>query len=1782
MRLRNRRVVALLLSFTFSCISIPAPAAFAAKTESSSHSDKTQSALPSEPPSQVGVLSGHSWAKSWNPEVEEPAIRALEAKKAAKRPSSASEDLTTHLKQAQVVDDPNNPVAVGLEERLKAAGSESQKPNRGVFWKGYATGVGLEESISRRRFLASAAATGAAVLSNPAGTLPTMVFQPVQSPLLDQLKVEKTLAQEIQVWRERARNFLAGQKMEDAVDAPGEFKVRGYRSYQENEEHPFNRYLGVPRFWTYDIGVILKYLVERGEIEEARQLAADMMDIAQQMDKQNQKGGWRFSYGTTFTDARAMSGATAWLLKELYSLAIQIPQDQVFLGSLNKKFVEVPFAQQVMDPMDPRYGLLRAGFGTGGPEANDQSNKQREEITTEHNWDYIEAMRLAYRAIMQVDAKSPLLAQLQKRHELAMVQSRARLLLTPEIVRQQMKTLEQAAILTAELRAQHEKVAREIERLPGKRRWATGGEAVKGVWVRNLSWAWDNEGWSPHGAFDPEMAYNELRNLEVRFQKEFKAKDFSHLPKGVNPEEGFIGLIFFTGDFKDPHVRSNPDFEKMIQPEATWSYIFRLIQFGYHTADPDKKAWAYKLARRLIDSMLRLSKIYGGAPYATKDIQDYFNTMLSVASNIHQGIVLENLLHSEAPATDYLNVLPHRKMTVGDKSAAWVAEKEVLKKERTAQPPSKTEDKPSKPGEKPVPLKKAKVTDEELTVPLPPGTVGWVVPYLQTNAFYPQEGIQRVTDGGEVNFAVPSGTPERPGWVKAKGRGIAVFVTEEGAAKARNVSNLKVIPAKQVHQVYLIARDGTMELIRGTLPKPKGGLEEADQPVSRREFLRQSLGLGAAAVLGGELLEEDAAAQAPQKAEGALAPLAARLGKDAELGFITWEPIDFTKAVRAGITTVWISGHDFLQRAPAERQKILDRASDAGLGTLGFIDGDPSFRRRDKHRDAQALYTRLTQTLLQRNPGKLRIAFAANVEPHGDPRWNGDLTDYSDLMEKVILPTIQEFADQASRRFGREVVVGPRLTRIEAFWYRNGQTTDDGRRIRGLRETKDSRLAIMSYRGTGAETFAISTHGRARVQNTEMKLLLMAETLPPGPGIPKHITFHGRWNQMGTELVEAIDGVIKAAGDEKYLGGVIIHSSWQQAERVLDTWLAAAPAKPAQPKPKGAAPTRDVELVQGSLKRTNTHLSGQLRGAPPGARVVALLKTDSFYWQPREGASVAVGKAGRFSVETVHNPPNRPGWLKAKEVVILVFASSADVTRFLATYPIGVGLGRIPARDKIKPEPVRAIRITSDGKIETSFQFFQPLLRLEERLVVLDPSVGPEIPIRFQMLTPSQIADAGLFLPDVATGMEEGTWKLIGPVKAGDLLERVTSAAFSLVDAGKIWTSASVYAQTDPTPSGARWSYDSLNYLERSTATFPPQGWYLEYQKVLQRMGILPSQGTPLPSEWFISARGGDRPATYRGSHVMVTLAPFSQDELDRAVPLPSPHDSMETYLRRIIAMYMILVERERAETFRITLRYGPNQEMESVDLIPSGTFIDENEEGITRLLGKLGDKLSSRAERMIWPRGFSVGKSDQVREVTIAVQGLAAGLEDRLVSTPVALPNRLTEFFSIAGDSVKLLLEVEGAVPLHQDFAGHPAVAELAGPRGETWIISTGPIDPADRPNLAIPIPIFIQPEYQAQVELQLQQGIREGWIRLAETVLEKGAVVIGDKAYRDKLGDTLYDLGQIFVQMDSSTADQVTAGFLARMLKNLNPVPGEVVYVRSRFEAGAGLEQAAVLVAA
>jgi len=295
-------------------------------------------------------------------------------------------------------------------------------------------------------------------------------------------------------------------------------------------------------------------------------------------------------------------------------------------------------------------------------------------------------------------------------------------------------------------------------------------------------------------------------------------------------------------------------------------------------------------------------------------------------------------------------------------------------------------------------------------------------------------------------------------------------------------------------------------------------------------------------------------AQGTNSKEGALAPLVEYLGRDRDLALVSWKPVNFEKAVRAGFTSVWIGNRSFLQLSERKQQKLLDEANGAGLRVLGLIGGEPSWanpRLPNRKEHVRKEYRALTARLSQKRLGRLKIGFATDIEPYTQNWWDGDLGFYSDLIQDSIAPIVRKFSRRHPGRVLKEI------RRFEAFWYENGHVS----RSRMLRNLRDfpSVVASMTYRNNPVQLESVSERVRRRArQASGLRYLLGAETKPAGRGIPPHITFHGQLDQISFVFIQTMDGF--SDEDWKNLAGIFIHAGKAEVDRVLDALLKISPA----------------------------------------------------------------------------------------------------------------------------------------------------------------------------------------------------------------------------------------------------------------------------------------------------------------------------------------------------------------------------------------------------------------------------------------------------------------------------------------------------------------------------------------------------------------------------------------------------------------------------------------------
>lgn len=614
---------------------------------------------------------------------------------------------TSQLRQLEIMQNPE--AKAGLEDRLSSSSNQGGMSRR-QFVRGFlmggsaaiATAIGNELRLSQQ---------------GPAGVAP-----PVPQPGPDRLlpgnappQGDPSL-QELfpgldseSLQRETGRFFDAvrlsqGFRANNGVRIPAGM----HRSYLPDLANPgASPFLaGYPRFWVYDDALAVYYRNAVNQPDQARAIVDGFVQIADQERAGGFRGLWRFSYGTDYVDPRAPMGAVGWVFKSIYA-HILATGDARHLAWTSDRLQELLFDSihglQVMDPQDPRYGLILAGYTgeAGGKEEAGGQKKQQvslenefytgsplgwhtgfhrwedsapesakmevfnqkaaavqrggrpgvaPHVILEHQWNFSDALRLAYYATQRFapegQAKRDFLAKLVQRHDLLMTKIREKFF---------------------------------IDGNPGEARFVTSMDGDGRV---NRSEAWDNTGWGSWDAYDPEIAWKMLQRLDRRFTRILPASSFQGAVAGqIRPGERVKGLIFFTGTFQDPYVPANPDFERLLQPEATFGAIWRFMDFATWTPDPQRKQWAIQKATELMlggrdgqgeyGGMRRFLELYStqslpGYPYATLNIQDFFSTLRSTAANGPAGMVSAGL--RGANIRNFIGVIPPPEMTVGGRA----------------------------------------------------------------------------------------------------------------------------------------------------------------------------------------------------------------------------------------------------------------------------------------------------------------------------------------------------------------------------------------------------------------------------------------------------------------------------------------------------------------------------------------------------------------------------------------------------------------------------------------------------------------------------------------------------------------------------------------------------------------------------------------------------------------------------------------------------------------------------------------------------------------------------------------------------------------------------------------------------------------------------------------------------------------------------------------------------------------------------------------------------------
>lgn len=448
--------------------------------------------------------------------------------------------------------------------------------------------------------------------------------------------------------------FLDRQRLsEPSVNDQIGFDFQGLKaSFKEDSSHPASKMVAhFRRVWIYDVALALYAGVKTGRFQEAAELADRLTKLGTRERERGFRGLWHFSYNTredNFIDPRGPAGANAWCLNALYAYALAVGDGQV-LGWTNEALREGIFPLQVMDPQDPRRGLVRAGLHNADEIARGEANMgyqvyegdlnhRYEHVILEHCADLAGTLRLAYRANRRAGASGrDFLEELVHRHDLLMQGIRKRFWHGDHFV----------------------------SALDDRGGFFVGTDGTPSIAVDNNTWA--AHIWLP---YDPALARQAVRFVEDRFRTQAPP---ARVEDAVKSLRGVLkGVFYFPATFMDPFVQVPPEYrkrmERLLQPEAAFGLVLFLRAMSEVTSLNGERAQMKERALELYHHTVELQKLYGpsGAPYASANVPSVFSTLHSVTTAA-TGVITTAILQG-APADDFIGVYPPPEFTVAGRA----------------------------------------------------------------------------------------------------------------------------------------------------------------------------------------------------------------------------------------------------------------------------------------------------------------------------------------------------------------------------------------------------------------------------------------------------------------------------------------------------------------------------------------------------------------------------------------------------------------------------------------------------------------------------------------------------------------------------------------------------------------------------------------------------------------------------------------------------------------------------------------------------------------------------------------------------------------------------------------------------------------------------------------------------------------------------------------------------------------------------------------------------------
>lgn len=415
-----------------------------------------------------------------------------------------------------------------------------------------------------------------------------------------------------------------------------------WSSYQRTKSYDAKYLTEHKRMFIYDVALAHYVCIMRDlrseDFSRSKHTTEKILELLKAEKHKGHIALLHFSYSTSgdkFIDPYIITGSNIWIFKSLYAYMLH-SGDLTNFKLITDYVVKYLFPLQILDESQTAFGLIKAGYKHKsvkkyGYDIYDIVHQQQPLdnpvplVVMEHNVDLIDLLRLMATVIDTYDIDTAIRPVLETRHALVM-----------------------------------QAVTRLKKREKEKVFWPS---AIKLDRTNGVNWSYvvDHYTWlaATFSGVDAEIEWDSIQILMNDFTTEVNSIEIKEMHDvkefSFTNNEKAKGLIFFSPEHDDFFVHiDKKDVEKLsriIQPEATAGGIISLFQFARKTQNDKQRVMAVGFMEELIDGLAVIHKnfkdIYDGKvlgmPYATKNVQNYFTSLPSMAATATFYIALETL-----------------------------------------------------------------------------------------------------------------------------------------------------------------------------------------------------------------------------------------------------------------------------------------------------------------------------------------------------------------------------------------------------------------------------------------------------------------------------------------------------------------------------------------------------------------------------------------------------------------------------------------------------------------------------------------------------------------------------------------------------------------------------------------------------------------------------------------------------------------------------------------------------------------------------------------------------------------------------------------------------------------------------------------------------------------------------------------------------------------------------------------------------------------------------------